>query len=144
MSVKTESVAFAPNTVMEYLKRLILFVLLFLLCFVFTEKPYLEKNVRDAIGATADCFTVPGVILSGIGGLSYILGRGGFDTLCYSFFGYGLHNLLPVREKERSASLYEYKRKKEEQRKGWRPFSLLPGLVSLLVGAVLTAIYTVI
>lgn len=109
-------------------------------CF-FIEAPYKEKGAADVIGKISNCFTVPGVILFGIGGLSYVSHKGGFDGIGYAFSNFGLHNLWVTRHPKRYKNLYEYKEAKEQKGRKWLPESLFIGLASLALGVVFLIIY---
>lgn len=127
--------------IISYVKWSIVCVAIAIFCFFVTEKPYAQANATEVIGKIGNCFTVPGVLLSGIGGLSYISYLGGFDSLAYAFSNFGLHNIWVKRQPERYKSFYEYKEAKNKKGRKWLPKTLSVGLVSLGIGLIFTVIY---
>ena len=49
------------------------------------EKPFSQEGAKEIVGAISNCFTVPGVVLSGMGALSYLAHKGAYDGLGYIF-----------------------------------------------------------
>ena len=134
---------------MEKRQRLMAFAKWGIACFVlavlcfFAEKPYAETELREIMGKISNCFTVPGVLIGGLGGLSYVSYRGGYDGLSYAFSNFGLHNLWTKKQPKRYKSLYEYKETKDEAGRKWLPSALMAGLASLLIGLLFMIIYCI-
>ena len=113
------------------------------LCFIFIEKPYAETELREIIGRLSNCFTVPGVLIGGIGGLSYVSYRGGYDGLGYAFSNFGLHNIWTTKQPKKYKSLYEYRESKDKAGRSWLPSALMVGLGSVAIGLLLTIVYCI-
>ena len=113
------------------------------LCFIFIEKPYAETELREIIGRLSNCFTVPGVLIGGIGGLSYVSYRGGYDGLGYAFSNFGLHNIWTTKQPKKYKSLYEYREAKDKAGRSWLPSALMVGLGSVAIGLLLTIVYCI-
>ena len=79
--------------IISYIKWSAVCAVIAIICFFVTEKPYAEDTAAEIIGKIGNCFFVPGVLLSGIGGLSYISYLGGYDSLSYTFSNFALHNI---------------------------------------------------
>lgn len=85
-----------------------------------------ETDLQKKIGILSDCFLLPGVLLGGMGALSWAASEGNFDMLRYGFHTVlhrFLHPLTPVE------GFYEYKLKRDEARKGWLKHFLVIGLM---------------
>lgn len=128
---------------MTFVKWGIVCFALAVLCFFFVEKPYAETELREVIGRISNCFAVPGVVIGGIGGLSYVSYRGGYDGLGYAFSNFGLHNIWTTRQPKRYKSLYEYKEAKDQTGRKWLPEALIVGLGFIAIGLLLTLIYCI-
>lgn len=92
------------------------------------------ESAVDLFALLTDCFTLPGILFAGMGGLSLISYHGGYDSLSYMFSRYGLHNLIPTYQKNRQyETLYEYKQKKDAKGRSWHPEWLFVGLGCLVL-----------
>jgi asparagine N-glycosylation enzyme membrane subunit Stt3 len=129
--------------ILKAVKWSIIWLAIAIACF-FVEEPYAEKSAVEIIGKISNCFTVPGVILAGIGGLSYVSRLGGYDGIGYAFSNFGLHNIWTTRHPKKYKSLYEYKEAKDKNGRKWLPEALITGLVSLFAGAIFLVIYFII
>lgn len=109
-------------------------------CF-FIEQPYGETDIREIMEKISNCFTVSGVVIGGIGGLSYISFLGGYDGLGYAFSNFALHNIWTTKQPKRYKSLYEYKEAKDKKGRKWIPSALIVGLASIAIGIVFLVIY---
>ena len=127
---------------MTLLKWGIACFVLAVLCF-FAEKPYAETELREIMGKISNCFTVPGVVIGGIGVLSYVSYRGGYDGLGYAFSNFALHNIWTTRQPKRYKSLYEYKEAKDQAGRKWLPHALIIGLGSIAIGSLFTVLYCI-
>ena len=86
-------------------------------------------NAEEVFAILADAFTIPGILYAGIGGLSYIGLRGGYDAFGYVFSRFSLHNIMPTNPKrQKNETLYEYKVRKDEKGRRWYPNLLFVGL----------------
>ena len=128
---------------MIFVKWCVVCLAIAVVCF-FIEKPYAETELREVIGKVSNCFTIPGVLIGGIGGLSYVSYLGGYDGLSYAFSNFGLHNLWTRKQPKRYKSLYEYKEAKDNAGRKWLPSALMAGLASIAIGILFTIIYCII
>lgn len=110
----------------------------------FWEGIFQLTGAKDIVGALSDCFFVPGVLFAGIGGLSWISSKGGYDAFSYAFNNFALHNLFPTKYSKKYKTLYDYKQEKDEKGRRWLPQLLVTGGISLLIGAILFIVYNVI
>jgi hypothetical protein len=102
---------------------------------------FAQPDFRAAAGALSDCFLVPGVFMTGIGGISYISSRGGYDGLSYAFARFS-HILMPTRENTRVPEhFYEYKQEKAKKGRAWLKHVFFTGLAALLISAVFLIVY---
>lgn len=99
------------------------------------------ETPKDLIGALSNCFSVPGVLFAGIGGLSLLSKLGAYDSFGYIFGKFALHNIFVTKQQKHYDSLYDYKAEKDAKGRAWLPQVLFVGLVSLGVGIVLLVIY---
>lgn len=127
----------------SYVKWSVACAIIAIACFFLTEKPYLETTAANVIGKIGNCFIVPGVVISGIGGLSYISYLGGYDSLSYTFSNFALHNIWVKNQPKRYKTFYEYKEQKDKKGRKWLPRALVVGLISFAIGVILTVIYMI-
>ncbi len=119
------------------------FLVAFVVICLIIENPFGEAETREIVRRVCNAFTVPGIVFSGIGALSYIFRLGVYDGILYSFSNFTLHNIWVTRQPKSYKTFYEYKRARDEKGRGWLPHVLTVGLVSLLIGVLLLAIYLV-
>ena len=105
------------------------------------ENPFVKQEAYGVLMAIANAFTIPGAILGGIGGLTYIAKLGGYDSFSYIFSNFALHNIWTKRQPKRYKTFYDYKVAKDEQGRHWLPEFLIAGLISLAIGIILVVIY---
>lgn len=110
---------------------------------VYDIPPTPQEEAKDIIGALINCFTVPGVVLSGMGALSYLAHKGAYDGLGYVFSNFALHSLIPGTHKDKPKSLYEYKQRKDASGRKWAYQLLTVGLVLLAIMFVLLIVYSI-
>lgn len=110
----------------------------------FIEAPYNETDVREIMEKISNCFTVSGVVIAGIGGLSYVSHLGGYDGIGYAFSNFSLHNIWVSKQPKKYKSLYEYKEAKDKKGRKWLPEALIIGLVSIAIGIVFLVVYYII
>lgn len=101
---------------------------------------FTETDPSRSLKIAADCATVPGVLLSGLSAISWMGKKGTFDL-----FGYSWSSFTGLFKREsyntRPESLYDYRVRKDAERKPYRVSTLLVGLGFLAVGVVLTVIF---
>ena len=110
----------------------------------FWEGLFQLTEAKDIVGTLSDCFFVPGVLFAGIGGLSWVSSKGGYDAFGYAFNNFALHNLFPTKHPKKYKTLYDFKQEKDEKGRRWLPQLLITGGISLLIGVILFIVYNVI
>lgn len=99
-------------------------------------------DARLIFGQLSDCFAVPGLLMAGVGGLSYASAKGAYDLFGYAVSRITLHELLPFRRTyERPGTLLEYKKQKDEKGRRWLPAALYSGLAAVALGVVFLVLY---
>ena len=101
------------------------------------EDPFSAETTVDVIGKISNCFAVPGVVLAGLGALTYFARIGAYDGISYVFSNFALHSIIPGANKEPPGSFYEYKQKKEAKGRTWCSQMFLVGVISLAISVVL-------
>ncbi len=109
--------------------------------FVFYFKIGELTEAKEIVRRICDSVFIPSVIYLGIGGISYIGSKGGYDGLGYSFSNFGLHNIIPTFAKKKYENFYEYKTRKDEKGRKWLMEMLLIGAVGISVSIILLVIY---
>ena len=125
-----------------YIKWGIFGVVSIVLMFIY-EKPFSEAETNEIFGSMSNCFAVPGIVLTGFGGLSYLSSLGAYDGLSYIFSNFSLHSIIPGHHKDKPQTLYEYKQQKDEKGRKWHPQPLIVGAVSLGISVVMLIIYAI-
>lgn len=128
------------KTRLRYIKTGVFVLLAIGLC-IWLEEPFAAETTKDLIGNLCDCFTVPGIVFLGIGGLTWVGRMGGFDSFGYLFSNFSLHNLWVTGKKKKYESLYDYKQAKEEKGRHWLSHFAVLGAISLAVGILLLIVY---
>lgn len=99
-----------------------------------------QTDTLATVRVLADCFTVPGILYVGIAIIGWIGSKGTFDI-----FGYSIGGLFHLFKREayenRAQTFYDYRAKKDENRKPFNLPMLLVGLGCLLLAAVFTGIF---
>lgn len=99
-------------------------------------------STKEFFHLLSDSFFVPGVLIAGVGGLSFLASLGAYDSFGYFFSRFSLHNLFFTNpKKDKYDSLYDYKKKKEEKGRHWLPYALWTGLGAIGVSILLVVIY---
>lgn len=113
-------------------------LVVFLLCAtvwgLFTESESLE-----VVRILADSFFIPGALFVGISLIGWMSTKGAYDI-----FGYSIRGLFSLWKKEsyfKSNSYYDYKQKKDEERKPMSKHMLFVGLIFLALGVAMTVVY---
>ncbi len=107
----------------------------------FVEAPFAEESVKEVFGKISDCFFVPGVVLSGIGALSYFSYLGAYDSFGYIFSNFALHSLIYREQPKKYKSFYDYKQEKEEKGRKWSPHVLFVGLATLAISIIFFVVH---
>ena len=125
------------NKVMPYVTNVSVALALFVLCAVSNGLFSAETQV-ELVKILCDCFTVPGVFMTGFGLLSLIASTGAYDIMSY-----GVSYLISmfIRHRERAESFYDYKLERAEKRKKWGAHTLIVGLVCFMAGLICLAVY---
>lgn len=127
---------------LPYIKWGIFGVVAIVLMFIH-EKPFSDDGIKEIFGSMSNCFAVPGVVLTGFGGLSYLSSLGAYDGLSYIFSNFSLHSIIPGHHNDKPKTLYEYKQQKDEKGRKWHPQPLIVGAVSLGISVVMLIIYAI-
>ncbi len=119
--------------------------MIFFFIYAFSGGLFETTTTSELLRVLCDCFTVPGIILGGMGLLSWASNKGAYDMLSYGFgsvFG-PFWNLITGKKSEYKR-FYEYKVEKEEKRKPWNREFFFVGLGFLaLAGITLAAFYMI-
>lgn len=116
---------------------------MFIMCAFCNGGLFGEHKAENILYALCNCFSLPGVMLSGVAAISWIGTFGTFDMLGYgsrSFFGIFIKPL----SKELPRTFYDYRQQKEEKGRKWLKETLITGLVFLAIGLILMVISLVI
>lgn len=98
-------------------------------------------SAKAVLGMLSDGAFVSGVLLSGIAGLSFAASKGMYDV-----FGYGIGTLkshFDLKKNKRAESLYDYKQKKDAERRGWLKETLFVGLGFLALAGIFLVVYII-
>ncbi len=99
-------------------------------------------DLSAAFGLLSDGFMVCGLVLTGLGGLSYAASKGAYDAFGYAFSRFSLHSLFTTPQTyRRPESFYDYKRDRDERRRPWSPVMLITGLCALAVSGLCLIVY---
>lgn len=107
------------------------------------RKPFAEENTKKIVGEISNCFFVPGVVMSGIGALSYLSAKGAYDSFGYIFSNFSLHSIIYRDQPKKYESLYDYKMKKDEKGRKWFKHMLVVGLCTLSVSILVFVVYAI-
>lgn len=114
--------------------------LIIAIAIIFYRMPQMEAGTAGVMMAISDGFAVIGLFYVGLGVLMYASSTGFFDFLGYAFQR-GASIIIPKFEPG-IENYYEYKIKKQEERKTFSEKStLLIGIVFVVISAVFTAIW---
>ena len=93
-----------------------------------------SQSVRDTLRILCDSFFITGVIMAGIGLLSFAASKGTYDIFSYS----GKVIIMKFRPKEDIPKYYEYVQEKNKNRKVWlKEFAICGGACLILAAALL-------
>lgn len=127
----------------SYIKAGTVWLVLLVLAF-WWENPFQAESIGEIFTAISNAFTIPGVIMTGLGGLTYLASKGAYDGLGYAFSNFGLHNVWMKRQPKKYKTLYDYKAAKDEKGRKWLPSALVFGLISLALGVISLVIYYIV
>ena len=103
---------------------------------IFGEEEYRAENLLYGL---ANCFTIPGVLLAGVGAISWAGKFGTFDMLGYgtkSFFGIFIRPLAD----DLPSNFYDYRKQKDEKGRVWLLELFLTGVICLVIAGLITAV----
>jgi hypothetical protein len=128
------------NRLRNYYVYVVVGIAIFMIC-ALSRELFTGFSIKETMKTLSDCFFIPGIILSGIGGLSWISSIGVYDI-----FGYGGTTLIShfSRVKEKPESYYDYKQRKEAERKKWLKEALFTGLCFLVLAIICTVAYYIV
>ena len=121
----------------RYISALIAAAVVAAVCAYYREV-FSQESLAELMGRISDCLVVAGVLLAGIGVLSWIKSKGAYDMMSY-----GIDSLIKPftsRRKEFEA-FYDFKVRKAEERKPWLKEWLAVGLGTLLLALIFLALY---
>ncbi len=96
-----------------------------------------QEQTAEVFGKLSDSCFLAGVILAGIGGLSYMASEGFYDILSY-----GVKTVWTLfRTGKPPVGFAEYKEKKAAERRPWRKEAFFTGLVFLLLSVIFLILY---
>lgn len=113
--------------------------LLFAFC-AYSQGLFESQDFKTTIGILSDCFLIPGVLLAGCGGLSWVASQGAFTTLRYAFASLLAGFRHPTKQ---FPSFYEYKQERDALRKPWLKSCLFTGVGFLAAAVICVVIYLV-
>ncbi len=126
------------------MKRVNKYLLTLLVGFLLAGLVAMSKDVLDqeslskVFHVLADSFIVPGVLITGMGGLIFVSNEGAFDGLAYgvtSFF-----DMFRKEKRNKYRTFYDYKEGKGERNTSFG-FMLICGLVFLAITVVMYLLY---
>ena len=123
--------------IQQYAVAIIIAVAIFV-AGAFSQGLFEQSSLQEIFGCLSDCFLFPGVLLGGLGALTWIAGEGAFDMMTYGtqfFFKRLLH------PKEKQESFYEYKMRKYEGSRQWLKHWFIVGLVCFALSVVFLLLY---
>ena len=100
---------------------------------------FLETDPLVIVRILSDCFTLPGVLFIDIAMLGWVSSKGTFDI-----FGYSMRGLFTLWKKEsyyKQESFYDYRVKKDENRKPFNLPMFLVGIVFFMLGIVMMVVF---
>ena len=123
----------------KYIGPLIVAIAIFVSCMFANGGMFGENKAENLIYAICNCFTIPGIILTGIAAIGWAGKFGTFDMLSFgtrSFFGIFIKPL----SNDMPKNFYDYRKQKDENGRKWSPELLIVGAVFLAVGAILAVV----
>ena len=127
------------NKIKKYIGPLVVAVAIFVTCMFANGGIFGENKAESLLYGICNCFTIPGIILTGIGAISWAGKFGTFDMLSFgtrSFFGIFIKPL----SNDMPTNFYDYRKEKDEKGRKWSPELLTVGAIFLAVGLILSAV----
>ena len=104
----------------------------------FSQGLFEPDTLQERYGCLSDCFLFPGVLLGGLGALTWIAEEGMFDMIGYGFkffFGRMFH------PREKQESFYEYKVRKWERPRTWLKQWFIVGMCCMGLSVIFLLLY---
>lgn len=130
------------NRFIKWLKPIIAAVVVLVL-YALSFELFSAENMEELFKDLSDCFVVTGILLSGVGAISWAGTEGAFDMLAYgckTFFGL----FSTSYSKKLPKSFYDYKQERMEKNRPWLKQTLVVGLIVLAVGLMLLIPYSMV
>ncbi len=101
---------------------------------------FTASTAVKVLEALSNAFIMPGVLLAGVGAISWTGSLGTYDML-----GYGMQTFFSLwRRGKHAKSFYDYRQAKEEKGRTWFPEMLIVGLAYILLSIIALVISMVI
>ena len=130
------------NRFIKWLKPIIAAVVVLVL-YALSFELFSAENMEELFKDLSDCFVVTGILLSGVGAISWAGTEGAFDMLAY-----GCKTFLGLFSKSYSKKLpksfYDYKQERMKKNRPWLKQTLVVGLIVLVVGLMLLIPYSMV
>ena len=128
----------------SFISPLILAVALFVGCMFLRGGFFGDVDGRAAtvVDGLANCFTIPGILLAGVGAISWASTFGTFDMMGYgtkTFLGMFIRSIGD----ELPKTFYDYRKAKNDKGRKWLRETFLVGVAFLLLGLIFTVISVV-
>ncbi|MBQ7326411.1 MAG: DUF3899 domain-containing protein [Clostridia bacterium] len=130
------------NRFIKWLKPIIAAVVVLVL-YALSFELFSAENMEELFKDLSDCFVVTGILLSGVGAISWAGTEGAFDMLAYgckTFLGL----FSTSYSKKLPKSFYDYKQERMEKNRPWLKQTLVVGLIVLAVGLMLLIPYSMV
>ena len=130
------------NRFIKWLKPIIAAVVVLAL-YALSFELFSAENMEELFKDLSDCFVVTGILLSGVGAISWAGTEGAFDMLAYgckTFLGL----FSTSYSKKLPKSFYDYKQERMEKNRPWLKQTLVVGLIVLAVGLMLLIPYSMV
>ena len=130
------------NKFIKWLKPIIAAVVI-LVIYALSFELFNAGDMEELFKDLSDCFVITGIILSGVGAISWAGTEGAFDMLAYGcktvfgLFSSSYSKKLPK-------SFYDYKQEQIEKNRPWLKQTLVVGLAALAVGLLLLIPYSMV
>jgi hypothetical protein len=130
------------NRFIKWLKPIIAAVLILVIS-AFSRGLFSAADGEELFKDLSDCFFITGIILSGVGAISWAGTEGTFDMIsygCKTFFGLFSASYA----KKLPKSFYDYKQERVTMNKPWLMQTLVVGLTVLAIGLLLLIPYNMV
>ena len=99
-----------------------------------------EKTPSDIFRILSDSFFVPGILFIGSGALGWMATKGTYDMISFGC-GRVARNFIPGMDKEKFDNFYQYKQRRDEDGRKWKPHLFISGMAAFLLALVFTILY---